>query len=44
MRPCVIGEPNLPRHWLRTCVGDEKAKSAEAGWLDDLDRTAEKFA
>ena len=31
MRPSVIGKPNLPRHWLRTCVGDEKAKSAEAG-------------
>src|SRR5215468_3982670 len=31
MRPSVIGKPNLPRHWLRTSVGDEKAKSAEAG-------------
>src|ERR1700751_5728253 len=28
---CVIGKPNLPQHWLRTCVGDEKAKSAGAG-------------
>ena len=31
MRRCVIGKPNLPQHWLRTSVGDEKAKSAEAG-------------
>src|SRR6202035_5466031 len=31
MRPCGIGKPNLPRHWLKTCVGDEKAKSAGAG-------------
>ena len=31
MGPSVIGKPNLPRHWLRTSVGDEKAKSAEAG-------------
>jgi len=27
----LIGKPNLPRHWVKTCVGDEKAKSAEAG-------------
>ena len=24
-------EAKLPQHWLRTCGGDEKAKSAEAG-------------
>jgi hypothetical protein len=26
-------EAKLTRHWLRTSVGDEKAKSAEAGTL-----------
>src|ERR1700720_471824 len=31
LRRCVVGKPNLPQHWLRTCGGDEKAKSAEAG-------------
>src|ERR1700730_7456534 len=31
MRPCVIGKPNSSPHWVRSCVGDEKAKSAGAG-------------
>src|SRR5215468_12162123 len=35
MRPSVIGKPNLPRHWLRTCVGDEKAKSGRSWYVDE---------